>query len=93
MRLGGHVWIHAHGDGRDFFQPRRDFVDAHQFWLALRVEAKNILPQGEFNLRLRLGRPGENAFARVSARLDDAPQFTSAHDVKAAATIRQRAQH
>ena len=36
---------------------------------------------------------GKNAFVRVAARRDDTPQFAAAHDVEAAAEVRQRPQH
>ena len=93
VRVRLHVRVHAHGDGRDFFQPRGDAVDALQFRLALDVERINVLPQREFNFRLRFAHAGKNALARVAARRDDAPQFAAADDVEAAAEIRQRPQH
>ena len=93
VRVGVHVRVHAHGDGRDFFQPRGDAIDALQFRLALGIERINTLPQGEFNFGLRFADAGEDALARVAARRDDALQFAAADDVEAAAEIRQRAQY
>ena len=92
MRVGVHARVHAHGDGRDFFQPRGDAVDALQFRLALGVEGINALPQGKFNFAFRFADAGEDASARVAARRDDPLQFAAADDVEAAAEIRQRAQ-
>ena len=42
MRVRLDVRIHAHGDGRDFFQAHGDFVDALQFRFTFGIEASNI---------------------------------------------------
>ena len=86
------VRIHAHGDRRNFLQPRGHPLDALQFRFALGVERINVLPQRKFNFVLRFSHARENAPARVAARRHDPPQFAPAHDVEAAAEVGERAQ-
>ena len=93
VRVGLDVRIHAHSNGRDFFQPRRDLVDALQFRFALDVEGINIFLQREFNLRPGFAHAGEDALTRVAARRDDPLQFAAADDVETGTKIGQRAQH
>ena len=88
-----HAGVHAHRDGRGFFEPRGNAVDAVQFRLAFHVEGINAPPQREFDFRLRFAHAGEDTFARLRARRQRPAQFALAHDVKAAAERRQRAQH
>ena len=85
------VGIHAHGDGSDLLQSRRDLVDADQLRLALDVEGIDALAQRELDLLLRLAHAREDAMARVAARRDDAAQFPAADHVEAAAHVGQRA--
>ena len=64
VRVRLDVRVHAHGDGRDFFQARGDAVDALQFRLALGVEGINALLERELDFLLGFAHARENAFAR-----------------------------
>src|SRR5690242_2403903 len=93
MRVRFDVRVHAHGDGRDFFQARSHAVDAFQFRFALGVERINAFFECELDFRLGFAHAGKNAFTRIAARGNHALQLTTADDVETAAEIREYAQY
>jgi hypothetical protein len=91
--VGVNVRVHADRGRGDHAELAGDLVEVAEFFLALDVERVDPLLQRIDDLVTGLANTGEGAMRRITARLDDAEEFSAGNDVEARAVGRQQAEH
>ena len=91
--FGVHVGIDANADGRSFAQALCHVAEHLELGFALDVEAGNARLQSFAHFSACFAYAREDDFRHIATCGDDAVEFASRHDVKAAAGLCKHLQH
>ena len=93
VRMRIDIGIHTNGHGRLHAKLTGHLVDVVQLRLGLGVEAVDALLESVLDFVAGFTNAGEGAFRGIATSLDDAVEFASRDDVKAAAELGDGVEH